>query len=180
MSVIGSIHGRFQPFHNEHLEYAIGALNRCDFLWIGISIYDISSLSTTEQTSYRSTPEANPFTYTERVIMIRNSLLELGYNHDKFEFTPFPIDNPENLSSFLSKNVICFTTLREKWNFEKMEKLIFNGYKVEVLKEDYSQKKISGDKIREMITCSDVAWREMVPKTVSEYIDQLTENRVSI
>jgi len=37
----GSIHGRFQPFHNEHLDYVLRALDRCDFLWIGITQYDI-------------------------------------------------------------------------------------------------------------------------------------------
>jgi len=30
------IHGRFQPFHNGHLEYMRGAADRSDELWIGI------------------------------------------------------------------------------------------------------------------------------------------------
>jgi len=31
------IHGRFQPFHNGHLEYMRGAADRSDELWIGIT-----------------------------------------------------------------------------------------------------------------------------------------------
>ena len=31
------IHGRFQPFHNGHLEYMSGAAERSDELWIGIT-----------------------------------------------------------------------------------------------------------------------------------------------
>ncbi len=33
----GCIHGRFQPFHIEHLEDALAALDRCGFLWIGLA-----------------------------------------------------------------------------------------------------------------------------------------------
>ena len=31
------IHGRFQPFHNGHLDYLRGALARCDELFVGIT-----------------------------------------------------------------------------------------------------------------------------------------------
>ena len=31
------IHGRFQPFHNGHLEYLRGAAERSDEVWIGIT-----------------------------------------------------------------------------------------------------------------------------------------------
>ena len=33
----GMIHGRFQPFHNGHLEYMRGAAERSDELWVGIT-----------------------------------------------------------------------------------------------------------------------------------------------
>lgn len=34
----GMIHGRFQPFHNGHWQYARAALARCDVLIIGITL----------------------------------------------------------------------------------------------------------------------------------------------
>ncbi len=37
----GCVHGRFQPFHNGHLEYVLAAQSRCAFLWVGITKYDI-------------------------------------------------------------------------------------------------------------------------------------------
>jgi len=37
----GSAHGRFQPFHNGHLEYVLAAQKQSDFLWIGITKFDI-------------------------------------------------------------------------------------------------------------------------------------------
>ena len=33
----GMIHGRFQPFHNGHLEYMRGAAEQSDELWVGIT-----------------------------------------------------------------------------------------------------------------------------------------------
>ena len=37
----GSVHGRFQPPHNGHLEYILAAKVQVKFLWIGIARYDI-------------------------------------------------------------------------------------------------------------------------------------------
>lgn len=40
----GMIHGRFQPFHNGHLEYALAALSRCSHLIVGITNPDPSTV----------------------------------------------------------------------------------------------------------------------------------------
>ena len=36
---LGMIHGRFQPFHNGHLEYMVAAAARCTRLAVGITRY---------------------------------------------------------------------------------------------------------------------------------------------
>ena len=38
----GMVHGRFQPFHVGHLEYALTALHRCEHLIVGITNPDPS------------------------------------------------------------------------------------------------------------------------------------------
>ena len=65
-----SVHGRFQPFHNEHLEYALAAKQECDFLWVGITQFDVSPDDANPLARHRQRPENNPFTYFERIMMI--------------------------------------------------------------------------------------------------------------
>jgi cytidyltransferase-like protein len=52
-----SAHGRFQPFHNGHLEYVRAAKERCDFLWIGITKYDIDEAALSPLGTERERPE---------------------------------------------------------------------------------------------------------------------------
>ncbi len=33
----GVVHGRFQPFHLDHLKYALAGLTHCDYLFVGIT-----------------------------------------------------------------------------------------------------------------------------------------------
>ena len=85
---VGSIHGRFQPFHNEHLEYALAALEHCDFLWIGITQYDIEELQTCKTSSKRSSMISNPLTYLEREEIIKDALLDANVDASSFSFIP--------------------------------------------------------------------------------------------
>lgn len=93
-STIGVIHGRFQPLHLGHMEYLLAGKARCRFLYIGITNPDphLTAISTADET--RSTRSANPFTYYERLAIIRNSMIEAGVSSDEFEIVPFPINFP--------------------------------------------------------------------------------------
>ncbi|UTT85414.1 hypothetical protein LZI70_03800 [Vibrio pelagius] len=162
---IGSIHGRFQPFHNEHMEYALAALELCDYLWIGITQFDVDELSRTE--TGRSSRLSNPLTYIERVRIITDALKDEKIDLSRIGFVPFPIDQPNKLYQFVEKDTICFTTIREHWNLDKIEKLSTSGYKVEVLWENYKDKKVSSTLIRNSMINGDDNWKNMVrPSTV--------------
>ena len=158
----GSAHGRFQPLHNEHLEYVLAAKERCEFLWVGITRFDISAEHLNPLGRHRERPEANPLTYYERVTIIRQALMDSGIPPSEFEFTPFPIETPSALSLFLPKHVVCYTTICEEWNREKIRLLEGEGYKVEVLWERIP-KQLQGTDVREAIASGDERWKTMVP-----------------
>ena len=108
MFVAASVHGRFQPFHNEHLEYALAAKQGCAFLWIGITKFDVSPDDASPLARHRQRPENNPFTYFERVVMIAEALVEAGVGRDSFGFVPFPIETPRRLTEFIVfSDIIC-------------------------------------------------------------------------
>src|SRR4051812_41554823 len=97
-----SVHGRFQPFHNGHLEYVSEALALSDYLWVGITqVYGERLLEVKGAPSHRSARADNPYTFFDRVKMIRRSLLESGISASRFSVIPFPIEQPDYLQEFL-------------------------------------------------------------------------------
>jgi nicotinamide mononucleotide adenylyltransferase len=170
--VAGSVHGRFQPFHNEHLEYALAAKDRCDFLWIGITKYDVTPSEFTPLGRPRERPENNPLTYFERISIIAEALVDAGIAKGSFAFVPFPIETPQRLPEFMPTSVPCFTTVCEDWNKEKIHILRGYGYTVNVLWER-TKKLVSGGEIRADIIKGGTAWRSMVPAATARALDTL-------
>src|SRR5687767_809718 len=97
--VIGTIHGRFQILHNGHLEYALQAMELCDFLIVGITNPDVNLTKSDSTHPNRAKTENNPYTYYERLEMIRESLLGVGIKRGDFEIVPFPINYPELITN---------------------------------------------------------------------------------
>jgi nicotinamide mononucleotide adenylyltransferase len=168
----GSVHGRFQPFHNEHLEYVSSASRLCDYLWIGITKYDITLTDSNPLGRHRERPESNPLTFFERINIIREALIESGTDELRFGFVPFPIETPQRLQNFLPLSVPCYTTICEEWNREKISLLRGIGYEVTVLYEK-SQKVVSGQVIRQDIAAGGDRWRGMVPKATERAVERL-------
>lgn len=166
----GSAHGRFQPFHNEHLQYVTAAHRSCKFLWIGITKYDIDA-EVSPLGREREKPENNPLTYSERISIIADALNDVGIQRNSFAFIPFPIEHPQKLKQFLSTSVLCFTTICESWNREKIGVLKNEGYPVKVLWE--REKKVTGQAIREQIAAGDPHWKQNVPPATARAMERL-------
>ena len=120
---VGSVHGRFQPFHNGHLEYLAAARAHCSFLWVGITQINIRALAASPVDPHREKPVNNPLTYFERAKLITAVLVDEGWPLSSFAIVPFPIEDPVNLATFLDLSVPIFTTVYDDWNREKVRLL---------------------------------------------------------
>lgn len=171
------VHGRFQPFHNQHLEYILAAKKLCEFLFIGITRCDPNQNSLCEVSPHRSESSANLLTYFERTEMISRCLLSEGLGKDQFGFAPIPIDSPRSLSYFMGLDVQCFTTICDEWNLHKIQVLESLGYKVKSLvdRRDGAHKaaRISGSVIRDLIANGDDTWVNFVPRVVAQYLIEI-------
>jgi len=172
MLATGSVHGRFQPFHNEHLEYALAAKERCGFLWVGITKYDTTPSEFTPLGRPRERPENNPLTYFERISIISESLIDAGVRPGSFGFVPFPIETPHRLREFMPVSIPCLTTVCEDWNKEKIKILRGYGYTVTVLWER-NQKLVTGGAIREEIIRGGSSWQSLVPPATVRAVEFL-------
>lgn len=174
MVEMGFIHGRFQLFHNDHLNYALLAKERCKKLIVGITSPENATLIREEIDPHRSESAANPFTYYERYNMVKLALLEAGIKREDFEIVPYPIERPEILYNYVPLTATSFFTIYDKWGYEKLERLSSLGYDTVVLFDDREKKMCSTD-IRQRMA-NGIDWKDMVPNAVYKYI---LENNLS-
>lgn len=147
----GMILGRFQVFHNGHMRYLTEAMRYCDYLLIGITNSDPLLVKRTEKAPHRSEHISNPFTYYERMKMIQKVCEELEISKQNYDIVPVPLDFPENIKYYVPKDILIMVTIHDDWSLEKKKRLEGQGYKVQILFDEYGVKKISSTDIRKLI-----------------------------
>lgn len=165
---VGSVHGRFQPFHNGHLDYVLQAFDRAEHVYVGLT--QIFRPLSDNAASRRDTWTSNPLGYFDRMKLIVAALNEFGISSHRFTVIPFPIEMPEKLHDFCPLDIPCFTTIVDEWNKEKIQRLERVGYKIELLNVSPvdNNRVTSGSEIRKMIRCDDATWKRYVPPSVVE------------
>ncbi len=169
----GCVHGRFQPPHLEHLEYMQEAKRRCEHLQIGITQFDIVDLVGCDVDPHRSIRYSNPFTYSERCEIISQMFDGIGIASSEYSFTPFPIDEPDKLGMYINPDVVCYTTIRDQWNMEKIQRLQKHNYEVIVLWDKSDEEKITASEIRDYAKEGNPKWQEKVTPVVAEYLNSV-------
>ena len=162
------VHGRFQPFHNGHLEYLRGAAARCDELFVGITNPDPRRIKEEPSDPLRHLPESNPFTYVERLMMIQAVAADESI---RAHVIPFPVNEPELWSAYVPDGVTQFLRLFSDWGGTKLERLRAAGYEVVVLDEG-AEKEISGADVRAAMRDGG-DWESLVPPGVARVIRSL-------
>ena len=124
------IHGRFQPFHNGHLEYLRGAAGRCDEVFVGITNPDPERIKPEPADPLRHLPESNPYTYVERLLMVKAAARDAGIGAERLHVIPFPVNEPELWPPYVPPDVVHFIRLFSDWGGAKLDRLHEAGYEV--------------------------------------------------
>ena len=164
----GMIHGRFQPFHNGHLEYLRGAAAHCDEIFVGITNPDPERIRPEESDPLRHLPESNPFTYVERLLMVKAAAGDAGIDADRLHVIPFPVNEPELWHAYVPEGVVQFIRLFSDWGGTKLDRLREAGYEVVVLDEG-AAKAISGADVRAALR-ENGDWESLVPPGVARVL----------
>jgi nicotinamide-nucleotide adenylyltransferase len=165
------IHGRFQPFHNGHLEYLRGAADRSDEIWIGITNPDPARIKPEASDPIRHLPESNPFSYAERLLMVKAAAADLGLEPASVHVVPFPVNEPELWPAYVPAGVTQYLRLFSSWGGTKLERLREAGYEVVILDEG-AEKQLSGMKVREALR-EGGDWEALVPAGVAGVLREL-------
>jgi len=164
----GMIHGRFQPFHNGHLEYLQGAAALSDELWVGITNPDPSHVKPEPSDPLRHLPESNPYSYAERLLMV--SAVAEAVDVD-VHVIPFPVNHPELWDAYVPAGVTQYIRQFSDWGSTKIDRLRAAGYDVVILDEG-AEKEISGADVRAAMR-EGRDWRPLVPSGVARVIESL-------
>ncbi|HEX6491643.1 MAG TPA: adenylyltransferase/cytidyltransferase family protein [Gaiellaceae bacterium] len=167
----GMIHGRFQPFHNGHLEYLRGAAERSDEVWIGITNPDPKRVQPEESDPLRHLPEANPYSYAERLLMVKAAAAELRLDLACVHVIPFPVNEPELWPAYVPAGVTQYLRLFSAWGGTKLERLRAAGYEVVILDEG-AEKQLSGADVRAALRAG-AGWERLVPAGVARILASL-------
>ncbi|MFQ5903383.1 MAG: adenylyltransferase/cytidyltransferase family protein [Candidatus Binatia bacterium] len=171
----GMIHGRFQPFHNGHWEYLQLAAARCETLIIGITNPDPSQIAEEEIACHRHRADSNPYTFFERQLMIREALLNGGYNLDRIIFIPFPINFPDRWQYYVPSDVVHYVRIFSIWEQTKVDRLRAAGHAVEVLQEGI-EKAIEATEVRRRMRTGE-PWEELIPAATARVLRSIQEAR---
>ena len=161
----GMVHGRFQPFHNGHLEYLKGAAERSEELFVGITNPDPQRIKPEASDPLRHLAESNPYTYVERLLMVKAAAADAGIDLALLHVIPFPVNEPELWGAYVPEDVVQFIRLFSDWGGTKLDRLREAGYEVIVLDQG-AEKEISGAEVRAALR-ENGDWESLVPPGVA-------------
>ena len=165
---LGIIHGRFQPFHNEHLAYLRLAAARSEELVVGITNPEPDAALREETDASRHRLEENPYEYWQRLLMIEAVLNSEGLEG---RVVPFPISEPAKLRHYVPAGGVHYLRVFDAWGEEKVRRLQSLGHDVVVL-EPGAEKKLAGSDVRAAMRDGG-AWQELVPGSVARVLERL-------
>jgi nicotinamide-nucleotide adenylyltransferase len=165
------IHGRFQPFHNGHLEYLRGAAERSDEIFVGITNPDPARIKPEPSDPLRHLPESNPYSYAERLLMVKAAAGDLGLDPVHVHVIPFPVNEPALWPAYVPAGVTQYLRLFSEWGGTKLERMREAGYEIVVLDEGV-EKEISGADVRAAIR-EGRDWQSLVPAGVARVLRSL-------
>ena len=119
----GMIHGRFQPFHNGHLEYLAGAAERSGEVFVGITNPDPARIKPEPSDPLRHLPESNPWSYADRLLMVKAAAADLGLDPARVHVIPFPVNEPELWAAYVPDGVTQYIRLFSEWGGTKLDRL---------------------------------------------------------
>ena len=168
--------GRFQPFHNQHLEVLSALSHEFDRIIIGVTNPDIENLSEHAASLHRHTDVANPFSYESRVQIIKASISELSeFNNVEIEIIPFDLTQPSSWT--VPAETVFALRIFSIWEASKLD--LFTGQGFEVLELPAPANKLSASDIREALTTNDSTWHSHVAPGAISTIQQEWDNATS-
>jgi nicotinamide mononucleotide adenylyltransferase len=160
--------GRFQPFHVQHLELVLLALEQAAHVLVGVTNPEPEEHRAHPASAHRHLASANPYTYAQRRIAIDAALRVAGVDASRYSIAPFPLDAPERWPQIVPPGTPQVVRVYSDWEQEKVRRFEAAGYPAIVLAGDEATR-VSGTEIRRRIAVGE-AWQAWVPPGAREVV----------
>jgi nicotinamide-nucleotide adenylyltransferase len=153
---VGLLIGRFQPLHYGHLKSINYALKRVDHLYILVG------------SSQKSHELRNPFTAGERILMIRNALIDERLDAKRYLIIPIPDAIGHAVwTAFIDQVVPKYDVV---FSNDRLTIQLFREKGVQVIEPDlYDRKVYSATEVRRRIMEGE-NWKSLVPPAVAKVV----------
>ena len=161
--------GRFQPFHNQHLEVLSALSHEFDRIIIGVTNPDLDHLQEHAASQHRHTDSANPFSYESRVKIINDSIADQSeFNSVEIEIIPFDLTNSATWA--VPAETVFALRIFSPWEASKLDLFTEQGY--EVLELPAPTSKLSASDIRQALAINETTWHSQVATDAIATIQQ--------
>ncbi len=161
---LGVIHGRFQVLHNDHLRFLLAGMDLCRHLIVGITNPDPCMVRKDPADQHRHAYFANPLTYWERYLMLRQVLSGAGIPFEAFSIVPFPINHRELYRYYVPLDAVFFLSIYDDWGRKKLATFHELELKTHVLWNVPAEEKgISASHVRALMLLGG-DWESLVPE----------------
>ncbi len=160
--------GRFQPFHVQHLELVLFALDRAAHVLVGVTNPEPEQRRAHPASAHRHLASANPYTYPQRRTAIDAALRAAGVDPSRYSIAPFPLDAPDRWAELVRPGTPQLVRVYSDWEREKVRRFEVAGYPPIVL-EGEAATRVSGTEIRRRIAAGE-AWQDLVPPGAREVV----------
>ncbi len=158
---VGLFIGRFQPFHYGHLSSVKFAMERVKQLYILVG------------SSQKSHESKNPFTAGERILMIRDALIDEKIDPSRFLIIPVPDAIGHSVWTALIDQVV--PSYDVVFSNDRLTIQLFNERDVDVIEPPlHDRMKYSATEVRRRISMHE-DWKPLVPPAVKNIIAPIIE-----
>ena len=168
--------GRFQPFHNQHMEVLSALSQKFDRIIIGVTNPDLNNLQQHAASQHRHTDVANPFSYESRLQIIKASISELP-ELDSIEIDIIPFDLTQPDSWAVPAETVFALRIFSAWEASKLD--LFTGQGFEIIELPAPATKLSASDIRQSLGSDESDWQSLVAPGAISTIQQEWDNATS-
>lgn len=156
---VGLLIGRFQPFHFGHMVAIEYALKKVDHLYILVG------------SSQKSHESRNPFTAGERILMIRNALIDKKVDAKRYLIIPIPDAIGHAVwTAFIDQVVPKYDIV---FSNNDLTIQLFRERGVQVIEPSlFKRKSYSATEVRRRIIANE-DWKSLVPTSVVKVIEPI-------
>jgi nicotinamide-nucleotide adenylyltransferase len=165
--------GRFQPLHRDHLRLILHAADQSERLIVAITNPYPANARAFPASGHRQRPDANPFTFRERLELVRVALAAGDERPNRFVIVPFDLDAPSSWPHLVPLHATQVAGVKSNWERSKLQKLAQAGYPTLAVRVD-TVSALSSTAVRAaMLSDARDIWTQMVPSATVPVLDEL-------